>query len=193
MANTSAPYGLRAVANAYGAPYSAGTRVYSTATGDGTALYLGAPVLAAGTGQTIDARTYIDVGIAATTDVITGVVDSVKPITRSSTIYREASTQRLVNIVDDPNALFMIQESGSGTALSINDTGFNVSFAGSGGSTVTGWSAIYVDNATEATTNTLALKLITPVSRADNAPGAVAQDWLVRINRHRFVDQIAGV
>lgn len=194
MANIASPYGFRPVQDATGRPWSGAARLYSTPTGDGTALYIGDPVLLLGTGQTIAGRPYTDVTKAATTDVLEGVVVGVVPITRDSLLYRAASTQRLVWVCNDPNAMFQIQEVSSGTALTVNDIGLNVSFTtATGGSTTTGLSGVMVDNTTEATTNTLALKLMGIVARADNTYGAVSQDWLVRINRHRLTDQIAGV
>jgi hypothetical protein len=73
-----------------------------------------------------------------------------------------------------------------------NDLGLNVSFAAGTPSTVTGKSGATVDNSTEATTNTLALKLVGVSSRPNNAIGDSCR-WLVRLNRHRYVDQLAGV
>jgi hypothetical protein len=61
------------------------------------------------------------------------------------------------------------------------------------GSTVTGISGTTLNNATEATTNTLDVKLVEVVNRADNTVGSASGGYLVRLNRHRFVDQLAGV
>ena len=70
----------------------------------------------------------------------------------------------------------------------------NVNFVGSGGNATYGWSAVTLDNTTEATTNTLDLKIMGIVNRADNASGDTGPaKFLVRINRHRLANQIAGV
>jgi hypothetical protein len=61
------------------------------------------------------------------------------------------------------------------------------------GSTVTGYSAMELNNATEATTNTLDLKIVGVVNRADNDPASASTKFLVRINRHRIANQVAGV
>lgn len=192
MANQNAPYGLKAVRYVSGSPFNGGTNPYSTATGDGTALFPGDLVKLAGTSQTINGVVYPDVTRAATGDVIVGVVDSVQPVTFQSTIYREASTQRILNIVDDPNVLFSAQEVNSGTPLAANDIGLNIDFVVGSGSTVTGLSGTTLNNGTEATTNTLDLKIIGFLNNGSNAIGAAAQ-WVVRINRHQYVNQVAGV
>lgn len=193
MANANAPSGLNPVRYLSGAPYNGAFNIYSVAAAYGTAIYVGDPVVDIGTSQTnADGSITKDVQLAATTDVMTGVVVAVLPVTRSSTVYREASTYRLLAVADDPNLLFEVQEGTGGTALTANDAGLNISFAAGTGSTTTGKSGLTIDNATEATTNTLALKIITPVNRPDNAIGDSCK-WLVRINRHRYADQLAGV
>lgn len=193
MANANAPSGLNPVRYLSGAPYNGAFNIYSVAAAYGTAIYVGDPVVDIGTSQTnADGSITKDVQLAATTDVMTGVVVAVLPVTRSSTVYREASTYRLLAVADDPNLLFEVQEGTGGTPLTANDAGLNISFAAGTGSTTTGKSGLTIDNATEATTNTLALKIITPVNRPDNAIGDSCK-WLVRINRHRYADQLAGV
>lgn len=194
MANLASPYGLRPVRMVSGQPYTGSFNLYSTATGDGTALYIGDPVIITGGAQTIEGRTYADVIKAATTDVLQGVVVGVMPITNKSTLYREASTQRLIMVADDPNLLFEIQEIATGTPLAVNDIGLNISFnTSTAGSTVTGLSGVVADNGTEANTNTLCLRIMGISTEPTNTPAALSQNLLVRINRHRLVDQVAGL
>lgn len=194
MANPDIVRGLVPVSDAYGKPYNGAFREYSVAAGNGVAIYVGDLVTTAGvgTGQTIDGRAMLDVVQAATGDVITGVVVGVKPVTEASLPYRAASTQRVLYVVDDPNVLFEIQEVSGGTALAIADLGLNANFVVAAGSTTTGYSGMELDNSTEAGTNTLDLKIMGFVNRPDNAVGENAK-WLVRINRHRHVNQIAGI
>lgn len=192
MANANIPTGLNPVRYLSGAPYNGAVNVYSVAAGYATAIYIGDPVVDIGTGQTIGGVLYKDVQKAATTDVMTGVVVGVVPVTRDSLIYRAASTQALLYVADDPNLLFEVQEGTGGTPLTANDIGLNISFAAGTPSTVTGRSGLTIDNSTEATTNTLALKIIGLAPRPDNAVGDSAK-WLVRLNRHRYADQLAGV
>lgn len=199
MANVNAPFGLRPVGTVSGQPYSGSVRAYSIAAGDGTATFIGDAVKLAGTSQFINGSTYSDVVQAATGDVFVGVVVGVLPSTRDSLTYRAASTQRIVLVADDPNQLFEIQQGNSGTALTANDVGLNADLSVVAGSTVTGYSASVINNATEATTNTLDLKIVAMVDRADNDPGsavgtgALASRFLVRLNRHQYANQVAGV
>lgn len=192
MPNVNNPTGFSPVRYVSGAPYNGAVNMYTVAAGYGTAIYIGDPVVDIGTSQTVNGVVMKDVQLAATTDVITGVVVGVVADTRDSLIYRAASTLRTLLVADDPNILFEIQEGTGGTPLTANDLGLNISFAAGTPSTVTGMSGATVDNTTEATTNTLALKLVGVSSRPNNAIGDSCR-WLVRINRHRYVDQLAGV
>lgn len=192
MANANTPYGLRPVRNQFSGPYNAGVNWYSTASGDATAIFLGDLVTLSGTSQTINGQVYADVDQAATGDIFVGVVVGVLQVTADSTIYRAASTQRILLVCDDPNAQFTIQEVSGGTPLTANDIGLNANVIVGAGSTFTGMSGMELNNATEANTNTLDLKIVGFVNSADNAIGANAK-WVVRINRHQYANQIAGV
>lgn len=192
MANVDSPFGLRPVRYMSGAPYNGAVNIYATAAGDGTALLIGDPVKLAGTAQTIDGVIYQDITRAATSNVVLGSVVAVLPVTRDSTIYRAASTQRLVAVADDPNLLFEIQEVSGGTALTADDMGLNADFVVAAGSTTTGLSGVELNNATEATTNTLDLQIVSFANRPGNEIGEHAK-WLVRINRHQRANQVAGI
>ena len=199
MANVSAPRGLSPVRYLSGAPYNGAANAYSVPAGDGTALFIGDLVKFVGTSQVIGDVTYLDVGRAATTDVVLGPVVAVDPLDgtgasgRDSTPYRAASTMRVLWIADDPNLLFEACEVTGGTPIPINDAGLNVSLTVASGNTSTGMSGSAISNTTQATDSALLLRLVSPVNRPDNTPGADAQKWLVRINRHAYVNQIAGV
>lgn len=199
MSNVNAPFGLRPVNAANGQPYTAATRTYSVPAGDGNAFYIGDAVKLVGTSQLINGSPYADIAIAATGDVMVGVVIGVLPATRDSLTYRAASTQRLVLVADDPDLLFEIAQGSGGTPLTANDIGLNANISVVAGSTVTGYSASVIDNATEATTNTLDVKIVGIVDRADNDPGsavgtgAASSHFLVRLNRHQYANQVAGV
>jgi hypothetical protein len=198
MANVDSPFGLRPVRYMSGAPYNGAVNAYSTAAGDATAIYVGDPVIISGTAQTINGVIYQDVDQAATGDVIVGVVVGVDPVLgsgangRDSTVYRAASTQRIVYVADDPNLLFEIQEVSGGTALTANDIGLNANFVVAAGSTTTGLSGVELNNATEATTNTLDLQIVGFQNRVGNEIGEHAK-WLVRLNRHQRANQVAGI
>jgi hypothetical protein len=196
MPNGNAPTGLNPVRDLYSRPYNGGVNHYAVPASDATAIFIGDPVKLVGTSSTINSQSMPDVALAATTDVIVGVVVGFLAADRDSSLYRVASTQRIAIVADDPAAMFEIQDLSTGTPLTIADIGLNVSFAaGAGGSTFTGLSGIVLDNATEATTNTLALKIVGFPNRADNdaANAEASKKLYVRINRHQYVNQVAGV
>lgn len=192
MANVDSPFGLRPVRYMSGAPYSGAVNAYSTVTGDGTAIYIGDPVIISGTASTIDGVIYQDVDQAATGDVIVGVVVGVKPESRDSTVYRAGSTARVLYVADDPSLLFEIQEVSGGTALAAADIGLNANFVVAAGSATTGQSGVELNNATEATTNTLDVQIVGFANRPGNEIGEHAK-WLVRLNRHQRANQVAGI
>lgn len=193
MANPNNPTGLTPVRYLSGAPYNGAFNIYSVPASDGTALGIGDLVLDLGT-STTDSKYGVtkDVKVAALTDVFTGVVIGFIPATRDSTVFRAASTLRYAMVADDPNLLFEVQEGTGGTPIPAADLGLNISFAIGSPSTTTGFSGTTINNATQQTTNTLGAKLISVSTKAGNGIGDSCR-WLVRINRHRYVDQLAGV
>lgn len=192
MANVDSPFGLRPVRYISGAPYNGAVNTYSTVTGDATAIFIGDPVIISGTASTIDGVIYQDVDQAATGNVFVGVVVGVKPDTRDSLIHRAASTARILYVADDPNLLFEIQEVSGGTALAAADIGLNANIVVGTGNATTGLSGVELNNATEATTNTLDVQIVGFVNRPGNEIGEHAK-WLVRINRHQHANQVAGI
>lgn len=185
--------GLHPARYVSGAPYNGAFRSYTVPASDGTALYLGDLVTHVGTSSNVNGVDYQDVTRSATGDVFAGVVVGFAPDTSSSTPYRAASTLRIVYVADDPNLLFLACDGASGTAFTTADVGLNCNIVVGAGSVYTSRSGTTLDNTTEATTNTLDVKLVELLSRADNTYGQASANWLVRLNRHRFVNQIAGI
>jgi hypothetical protein len=199
MPNVANPTGLSPVQNIGTSTYDGVIRQYSVPSSDGTAIFVGDLVKLVGTSQIINGQVFADIAQAASGDVFLGVVAGFLADTRDSTLHRAASTQRIALVCDDPNALFEVAQGSGGTPLTANDVGLNVNVSVVAGSTVTGKSASVIDNTTEATTNTLDLKIMGMVNRVDNDPGtavgtgAASSRFLVKINRHAFANQIAGV
>jgi len=199
MANATTPFGLIPRKKVDSGVYNGGIMQFSVPAGDGTAIYVGDPVKIVGTSQVINGQIFADIAQAATGDVLSGVVVGFLADTRDSLIYRAASTQRVALVNVDPNAEFEIRQVAGGTPLTANDIGLNANFVVAAGSTYTGLSGVALDNATEATTNTLDLKILGMISRVDNDPGSAvgtgadSSTFIVRINRHRYVNQVAGV
>lgn len=192
MANADNPFGLRPTGSVGGGPHTGAVRLFSTVTGDGTAIFIGDPVILSGTSSTINGSVYQDVDQAATGDVFVGVVVGVIPITNESTKHRAGSTARLLQVDTDPNALFEIQEVSGGTALTAAAIGLNANIVVGAGNATTGMSGVELNNSGEATDNTLDVHIVGLVDRPDNEVGEHAK-WLVRINRHQYANQIAGI
>jgi len=192
MANADTPFGLRPVKYISGAPYNGAVNTYSTASGDGTAIFVGDPVILSGTSQTIGGYIYRDVDQAATGNVVVGVVVAVLHETQDSLIYRAASTVRRLLVADDPDLLFEIQEVSGGTAIAAADIGLNANFVVAAGNTTTGMSGVELNNSGINTTNTFDLQIVDVVNRDDNAIGEHCK-YLVRINRHQYSNQVAGI
>ena len=204
MANTNAPFGFRPVSNFSGAPYNGATRQYVHASGDSQAIFIGDIVTATGESVLINVggsvQSFPVAAQAVTTGVQDGVVIGVDLVTRDSPIYAPASTQVVITVAIDPNMLLLCQDISTGTPLSANDIGKNIDFSvGSNGSTVTGLSGMVLNNGTEADTNTLDLKIIGQFQSPGNdlgtaaGTGAASGQWLVKLNRSRFANQVAGV
>ena len=200
MANTDAPRGLK-LHNSNGASYvTGGVNAYYVPSSYATALFIGDPVVKTGTANTtgvndFQAGTLPEVNKSAfgDTNPITGVVVGFEadPDTNLSRIYNPASTERVVYVADDPNALFEIQDDGS-AALAATDVGFNANIVDGTGSTVTGLSGVELDATTPAATATFQLKILRLIPRVDNELGVNAK-WLVRINNHTEAHATAGV
>lgn len=189
MANSDAATGLRPVQTLSGVPYNGQCERFYVPSSDSTAIYIGDLVKLAGSG---DANGVPSVTLASSTNVVLGVVVGVEAATNESLIYRAASTERYLLVATDPQLLFEIQEDSTGGALAATHIGLNANFSGSGGSTVTGKSAIELDSSSAATTATLDFSIVRLAPRPDNEIGTNAK-WLVRLNNHQRVDGVTGI
>lgn len=195
MANPNVPRGLTPVRGVNSQYVTGGLRAYYHDSGNAVAIFVGDLVTAAGTSTTVASMggaILPNVVQSATGDIFQGVVVAIQPVTRDSLPYGPASTGFVLLVDDDPNSMFEIQEVNSGTPLTANDVGFNANIVVGSGNTTTGLSGMALDNTTEAVGATLDLKIVDFVNRADNEVGAAAK-FYVRINRHRFANQIAGI
>jgi hypothetical protein len=194
---TNAPQGLVPVKKLDGSAWTGATNPYQIANAYATAIFRGDPVgvLADGT---------LGVGVAGST--ITGVFWGVKFIDSTGRVRFEnfwpgnpgvltGSTVEAL-VIDDPNTVFTIQEtSGTGTAgtpLALADRGLNANFLYTAGSTATGTSAVSLNNATEADTSTLNLKILQLDPTPGNAVGAFA-NWLVIMNNQSYRAGVTGI
>src|SRR3954465_2181440 len=114
MANTSRPTGLRPVSTLAGALWNGQVNMYLCPAADGTAVFVGDAVKSGGTagaagvivnGQ--DVEGIATIAEAAAGDAIRGVVVGFLPKQSDLTVlHREASTNRIALVVDDPNVVY---------------------------------------------------------------------------------------
>ena len=199
MANNDAPFGLRPV-NMQGQPYCAAVNAYYIPASDSTAVFVGDPVTIVGDSNdneiqgfapgTLSEVTRSTVGDA---NAISGVVVGFQDTDRSDTVYRAASTERVVYVADHPDQLFEIQADGTLTADSV---GLNaVLIATHSGDTSYGLSGIELDTTSDApaadTSNQLT---IMHLKRAvDNDLASANSIAIVRINNHTNAHAVVGV
>lgn len=197
MANVSKPSGLKPVGTLSGSCWNGQARIYYVPAGNATALYVGDPVTRLTADADANGIPSVSIGVAgaAICGVIVGVlptypgvslVASTLDLTRRSL---PVSTAGYVLVADDPNILFEIEEGttagAAGTALTAAAIGNNANFIVLAGATTTSDSGTLLNNATEATTATLNLKIMSLAQREDNAFGARAK-WIVKINNHQY-------
>jgi len=178
MPNTNAPSGFRPVRYASGTDYQGGGNIYHVPASDATALFIGDPVVLAGSA---DANGVATVAKSTVGGRVTGVVVGFVPSPAFTTMYRPASVAAYAIVADDPNLIFEVQEDAVGGALAAADVGLNADMILGAGVTATGMSGTQLDTSTKATTATLGWRIEGFVQRADNEIGANAK-VLVRNN-----------
>jgi hypothetical protein len=195
MANPDAPFGLRPVRYRSGAPYNGACNPYYIGTGDNTALFIGDPVVNAadsnsaieGDGRhpagTLGVVTRATAGAGA---AVLGIVVGVEWLHRDSLVYREASTERIIYVADDPNLVFHIRDDGAGTPGSGNvNLNADIIFTHAG-STVSGRSGAELSGASLEADLDSQLYVLRAASFPDNS---VAEDhciWEVYLNTHVY-------
>ena len=184
MANPNAPYGLKPLRERGGQPYSGACNTYYVPSTDATALFIGDPVILAGSSGNAQAgpESYPTVtrATAGATNRISGVVVGFQPTPALTPYgYRPASTAMNVLIADDPGLEFVIQVDSSGIA----DTqiGLNANLTAGSGSTATKKSGFILDGTTPDPDATYQLRILGLEPQINNEFGAYA-DVLVRIN-----------
>lgn len=206
MANQTAGFGLIPVSRTSGAPWTGEPVRALIASGVATAQYIGDPVLWVGAGSTaefthvgsglqIAGMPTVTIAVAGATNKIYGVIVGFDMVHRDSTVYREASTNRIALIAPawDPNIVFRVRDDASGmigTAL----VGANANLvAGSGGSTVTGRSSWMLDATTPGADATYQCTILRAANILDNDPTLASAVWDVQINLPQPFPGIVGL
>lgn len=191
MANANIARGLVPVRYASGQPFNGAARTYYVPSTYGTALFIGDPVIiVTDASDALGVPTVARASAAGGAYMIGAVVgvtngpNGENTITRDGTIYHAASTAGYVLVADDPELLFEIQEDSVGGVMTVGAAGRNADLISGTGSTVTGYSGFQLDSSTLQTTNSLQLRIVDAVKRADNDPTADYAKWLVKINLH---------
>jgi len=180
MANVDAAFGFQPV-GASGGVYRGRVTEYYVPASDGTALFIGDPVIIGGTGDTAGVPSVVR-ATAGSAGRVTGVVVGFRPsATIRSTGYRAASTAEYVLVADDPNLICECQDDSVGGALAVTDIGLNADMVSGSGSAYTKRSGFMLDTSTKATTATLQLRILGIVQRADVEVGTTSK-VLVRFN-----------
>lgn len=190
MANSSYIRGFVPLREAGSGTHNGGLNMYYHAAADATALYIGDPVLKAGSA---DGAGIASVVRATAAGAITGIVVGFVPNGVVDVAgYGAASTAYYVLVDDDPDRIYEIQEDGVGGQLAAADIGLNADYILAAGNAYSKRSGAMLDTSTKAVTATLPLKIIGLVPRPDNAFGAYAK-VLVKINNHTEANASLGV
>ncbi|MGE5500693.1 MAG: hypothetical protein ACM3W4_02070 [Ignavibacteriales bacterium] len=180
MANTNAPTGFTPVGHRGGAYVGQINRYYAP-TGEANDLFIGDPVIIAGSADT-DGVPTITLATAGSAGRVTGVIVGFEPNDSVRTYgYRKASTGCYVLVADDPNLVCEVQEDAVGGALAAADVGLNADMASGTGSAYTHRSGWQIDTSTKATTATLQCRILGFKQSPDNVIGANAKVY-VRFN-----------
>lgn len=192
MANANAATGLKPVEYLGGSPYNGKVNMYLVPSSDPTAMYVGDPVKSGGSAGAagvyvngINTEGMATVITAAAGDTLRGVVIGFLPKQSDLTVlHREASTNRIALVVDDPNIVFEVQEDSLGAATAAVDVGENADIIYAAGSTTTGISGVMLDSSDHKTATAM-LRILGFVQRPDNVIGTNAK-LRVLINEHEF-------
>ena len=193
MATTASPYGLKAVNHIGGTPYAGSTRLLPIASGYAVNIYNGSivQIAAAGTIEIVTVTGNGGGGAAAsfpagTIGVFVGVTYTDPNL--GTVVFRQSfPTGTVANdiqayIIDDPDVIFMAQ---ADAAVTQADLGQNTHLAAvqstTTGSTTTGNSNSAVD-ATTATTNTFAFRIVDFVDSPTSTVGDAFTDLLIKFN-----------
>jgi hypothetical protein len=161
MANTLAAFGFRQYRGTGSVP-TMEQSVRKIAAGNTNAIFTGDPVVGLASG-------YLDKATSnSAANGVEGIFIGCKYFSTSQkrTVWNsywpgsDATGDVEAYIISDPNAMFVVQNGTSATAIGLADIGANVGFLAAAGNTATGLSAYTVDQSTLNTTNTLPFRVV---------------------------------
>jgi hypothetical protein len=197
MNGVNAPFGFTPVRKLDGSAWSVSQNQYYIASGYNTAIFTGDPVTMLSDGTIgIGVAGSPCLGIFAGCKYYSSTPDSsghrwqFKPNWVANTTV-PAGTVVEALVIDDPNTVFSAQETNgsgaAGTPLALADRNLNINFLIGSGNAATGQSTSSINNASEADTATLNMKILdlAPFPAGTNPVGSFAV-WLVTWNNHLF-------
>src|SRR5215469_11867831 len=125
MSSVSRINGFRPAKYLNGAPWNGASNVYFIPASNGTAVFTGDPVKLGGDARAASGVATV-IPLAAATDIPLGIVvgmlftgmgdtTNMPPVNDLNTpVYRRASTDRYVLVVDDPQVVYEVQFAGAG-------------------------------------------------------------------------------
>lgn len=194
MSSVSRLNGLKPVKMLNSAAYNGQATMYFMPASDATVVMVGDLVKLLGSARSPTGVPTVT--RAAASDAVVGVVvgitfegmgdvQNVPPVNDLNTpVYRRASTDRYVMVVDDPMVVFEIQASAN--TIAVTDVGNNANVRATAGSTTSGSSGFDLDVSTIATTATLPLKIVGFPYRPDNNMGDAFVSVYVKLNNHQL-------
>lgn len=195
MANSSKPFGLRAVNTLLSGDTSSAVKQYLVESNVTADIYIGDPVKLAGDANYLTAGgMYYPTAVKATsTDVVIGVMTGVVPrpgyLDTPQYVKSADATKRLILVNTDPNQVYEIQADGTMTTAHV---GRNANFTESTGSTTTGISNTMLETSTVETTTSLDLQILNIAPEPDNELGVYTR-CLVRLNVNQFRSGATGI
>ena len=184
----SAPYGLKPVNLIGGQVFAGSTRLMEIASGYATNIFYGDLVkrvadgtIEKDTGTATATPNGVFLGVSFT-NASTGQVQQQQFYPASTAI--KSGTQIFAVVADDPDTLFQVVSCSSGTTVAgmgISAIGNNIELIQNAGSTISGNSAVAINEGTQAVTSTLPIRIIDVVR--ESATGAdTFVEFIVKIN-----------
>ena len=184
----SAPYGLKPVNLIGGQVFAGSTRLMEIASGYATNIFYGDLVkrisdgtIEKDTGTATATPNGIFLGVSFT-NASTGQVQQQQFYPASQAVA--TGTKIFAVVADDPDTLFQVVSCSSGTTVAgmgISAIGNNIELIQNAGSTISGNSAVAINEGTQAVTSTLPIRIIDVVR--ESATGAdTFVEFIVKIN-----------
>ena len=190
--NANTPRGLQPYAYSWGAPYNGAVDVFYVPSSNGTALYVGDPVVFTQNSADAQGVPVVTIATAGSTNKISGVFmgrannanELITTVTQATNVYLPVSTASYVYVASDPNLLYWAQEDSVGGSMAYTSGGGNTASLVAGtGSTVTGFSGWQIQSSSVTTGTQVAI--MRPLPQIDNVVSSTITftnaKWLIRI------------